>query len=130
ATGNPLLPTQGMELPLLPSLPPPAFKRPQVVPSAPPATHPAGDPKVGFPSAGWRGGTFEQVQGGGLQLAHLATTLPGNWAMLLRAYTPLLFGVAGGGAVGAAVLRPILAAGAGGSRCLAGPCRSLWPRPD
>src|SRR5262245_8632325 len=61
ATGNPLLPTQGMELPLLPSLPPPAFKRPQVVPSAPPATHPAGDPKVGFPSAGWRGGTFEQV---------------------------------------------------------------------
>src|SRR5262249_58901719 len=49
ATGNPLLPTQGMELPLLPSLSAPAFKRPQVVPSAPPATHPAGDPQVGFP---------------------------------------------------------------------------------
>src|SRR5262249_29640855 len=130
ATGNPLVPTQGMELPLLPSLPPPAFKRPRVVPSAPPATHPAGDPKVGFPSAGWRGGTFEQVQGGGLQLAHLATTLPGNWAMLLRAYTPLLFGVAVWGAVVASVMRPMLAAGAVSYSIVAFLFFSCWPRPD
>jgi hypothetical protein len=129
ATGNPLIPTQGMELPLLPSLPAPAFK-PQTRTSASPARQPGGDQKVGFPSAGWRGGTLEQVQGGGLQLAHLATTLPGNWAMLLRAYTPLVFGVAVWGAVVASVLRPMFAAGAVSYSIVAFLFFSCWPRPD
>ena len=129
ATGNPLLPTQGMELPLLPSLSAPAFK-PQARTSASPARQPGGDQKVGFPSGGWRGGTLEQVQGGGLQLAHLATTLPGNWAMLLRAYTPLVFGVAVWGAVVAGVLRPTFAAGAVSYSIVAFLFFSCWPRPD
>src|SRR5262249_2036776 len=129
ARGNPLLPTQGMELPLLPSLSAPAFK-PQARTSASPARQPGGDQKVGFPSGGWRGGTLEQVQGGGLQLAHLATTLPGNWAMLLRAYTPLVFGVAVWGAVVAGVLRPTFAAGAVSYSIVAFLFFSCWPRPD
>ena len=126
--GNPLLPTQGMELPLLPSQAPPAFKR--RAPTTPPTSQPAGDGKVGFPSAGWHGGTLEQVQGGGLQLAHLSTTLPGNWTMLLRAYTPLLFGVAVWGAVVASVMRPMLAAGAVSYGVAAFLFFSCWPRPD
>jgi hypothetical protein len=130
ATGNPLLPTQGMELPILPSLPPPAAKRRQPTPSRPRVEEQAGDAKLGFPSPGWRGGTFEQVQGGGLQLAHLSTTLPGNWAMMLRAYTPLLFAVAVWGAVVATVLRPMLAAGAISYAVVAFLFFSCWPRPD
>jgi hypothetical protein len=130
ATGNPFLPTQGMELPILPSLPPPAPKRRQPPPSAPRVQQPAGDSKVGFPSPGWRGGTLEQVQGGGLQLAHLSTTLPGNWMTMLRAYTPLLFGVAVWGAVVATVLRPMLAAGAVSYAVVAFLFFSCWPRPD
>ena len=35
ATGNPFLPTQGMELSILPSLPPPAPRRRQALPAAP-----------------------------------------------------------------------------------------------
>ena len=85
---------------------------------------------MGFPSPGWRGGTLEQVQGGGLQLAHLSTTLPGNWMTMLRAYTPLLFGVAVWGAVVATVLRPMLAAGAVSYAVVAFLFFSCWPRPD
>jgi len=130
ATGNPFIPTQGMELSILPSLPPPAPKRRQVTPSAPGVKQPATDSKVGFPSPGWRGGTLEQVQGGGLQLAHLSTTLPGNWTMTLRAYTPLLFAVAVWGAVVATVLRPMLAVGAVSYAVVAFLFFSCWPRPD
>src|SRR5262249_21565179 len=109
ATGNPLIPTQGMELPLLPALPPP-----QPVPKAPPArpAAPETGAKVGFPSPGWHGGTYDQVQGGGLRLAHLPTTLPGIWKQLLQAYSPLLLAFVLWGAVVAIVLRPVLAAGA------------------
>jgi hypothetical protein len=130
ATGNPLLPTQGMELPLLPKLPPPKWKprlRYETRPEPPPA---ATDDTVGYPSRGWRGGTFEEVQGGGLRLRNLATTLPGNWRLTLRAYTPLLFGVAVWGAVVASVLRPVLAAAAVSYGVLAFLFFSCWPRPD
>src|SRR5262245_206911 len=121
ATGNPFLPTQGMELPLLPALPPPQPR---------PAPPPPADQKVGFPSPGWRGGTIEQVQGGGLRLAHLATTLPGIWRRLLRADTPLLFGVAVWGAVIGMVMRPVLVAGAVSYALVAFLFFSCWPRPD
>jgi hypothetical protein len=130
STGNPLLPTQGMELPLLPSLPPPPPKQVPAVVLPPRTPAPATDEKVGFPSPGWRGGTLEQVQGGGLQLAHLSKTLPGNWALLLRAYTPLLVGVAVWGAVVATVMRPMLAAGAVSYAIVAFLFFSCWPRPD
>jgi hypothetical protein len=124
ATGNPLIPTQGMELPLLPKLPPP---KPG---PARPAAQADTDHKVGFPSPGWRGGTYEQVQGGGLRLAHLATTLPGNWRLTLRAYTPLLLGAAVWGAVVAMVMRPMLAAAAVPYAVIAFLFFSCWPRPD
>jgi hypothetical protein len=70
------------------------------------------------------------VQGGGLRLQHLETTLPGNWRLILRAYTPLLFGVAVWGAVVASVMRPMLAAAAVSYGVLAFLFFSCWPRPD
>src|SRR5262249_6743472 len=127
ATGNPLLPTQGMELPLLPSPPPPAWK-PRSVPRAE-ATPPA-DGTIGFPSVGWRGGTLEQVQGGGLRLAHFPTTIKGNWTLFTRAYSPLLVGAAIWGAVVAAVMRPMLVAAAVSYAVVAFLFFSCWPRPD
>ncbi len=132
ATGNPLIPTQGMELPLLPALPPPGpMAKPQPTPAPPAAAHPAeDDAKVGFPPRGWRGGTFEQVQGGGLRLKHLATTLPGNWRLMRRAYTDLLLGVAVWGAVVATVMRPTLAAAAVSYGLVAVLFFSCWPRAD
>jgi hypothetical protein len=130
ATGNPFLPTQGMELPLLPSLTP-EKKKPEA-PAAdavvPPATETT--PKVGYPPAGWRGGTHEQVQGGGLRISHMATTLPGNWRILNTAYSPVLIGVALWGAVVAAILRPVLATGAISYSVLAFLFFSCWPRAD
>ena len=129
ATGSAFIPTQGMELSILPSLPPPSAKE-RSRPSTPGAAEPEGDGKVGYPSPGWHGGTIEQVQGGGLQLVHLSTTLPGNWKMMLRAYTPLLFGVALWGAVIATVMRPMLAAGAVSYAVVAFLFFSCWPRPD
>ena len=51
--------------------------------------------KVGYPP-GWRGGTMERVQGGGLRLSNLRTTLPGNLEKIEDAYGPLLLALAGG----------------------------------
>jgi hypothetical protein len=101
--------------------------------ATPPATEqptePA-EPKVGYPSPGWRGGTLESVQGGGLRVRHLRTTLPGNWRLAQRAYTPVLFWVAVWGAVVAMVMRPMLAAAAIPYCALAFLFYSFWPRPD
>jgi hypothetical protein len=154
AVGNPFLPTQGMELPLLPELPPPpkaqrpglprkpvdappksaatdapaAAPAPQAAADAPPATEQT--PKVGYPSRGWRGGTFDQVQGGGLRLKHLETTLPGNWNILLRAYTGPILLLALFGAATALLFRPAFAIAAI-VYCIVGFLFfSCWPRPD
>src|SRR5262245_61062275 len=35
-------------------------------------------------AAGWHGGTYAQVQGGGLRLSNLKRTLPGNWHILFN----------------------------------------------
>jgi len=130
ATGNPLIPTQGMELPLLPSLPPPVPKA--TVAPPPPAAAPAPEPgaKVGFPPPGWHGGTYDQVQGGGLRLSHLSTTLPAIWKMLGAAYSPFLLGVIVWGALVAAILRPVLAASAVSYAVVAILFFGCWPRPD
>lgn len=125
ATGNPLLPTQGMELPLLPSAEPTADATD--VSPVPPATETA---KLAYPPGGWRGGTKDQVQGGGLRISHLATTLPGNWRILKNAYSPVLIGVAVWGAVVAAIMRPVLAAGAISYAVVAFLFFSCWPRAD
>lgn len=73
--GNPFSPTQGMELQNLLGavgdwLSPSAW------------------------AAGWHGGTYTQVQGGGLRLSHLPRTLPGNWNILSNAYGGLVLGAA------------------------------------
>ncbi len=129
ATGNPFLPTQGMELPLLPSQP---LRRSNAAPRVrmhqPPAVE--GDANVGYPSPGWRGGTHEQVQGGGLRISNLATTLPGNWAILNRAYTPQLLGLALWGVVVAFVFRPLLLVSGLLYGLVAFLFFSCWPRPD
>ena len=93
ATGNPLRPTQGMELQ-------------QFLPSTPPALPGA---RVGYPSPGWRGTTVSQVHGGGLKLENIPRTLPAYWFGLISAYGEWLLGLAGLGAVVALVRRPLLA---------------------
>jgi hypothetical protein len=130
ATGNPLIPTQGMELPLLPALPPPVPKATVATPPPTPAPAPEPGAKVGFPSPGWHGGTSDQVQGGGLRLSHLSTTLPGIWRMLGTAYSPFLLGLIVWGALVAAILRPVLAAGAVSYAVVAILFFGCWPRPD
>ncbi|MCW5890702.1 MAG: hypothetical protein KIT14_09130 [bacterium] len=107
-------------------------------PAAPATTGPAADappageqtPKVGYPSRGWRGGTFDQVQGGGLRISNLETTLPGNWNILLRAYTGPILLLALFGAATALILRPAFAVAAI-IYCVVGfVFFSCWPRPD
>ncbi len=130
ATGNPLVPTQGMELPLLPKLAPPKPKPLRAFQAPRAAVPDPGDARVGYPSPGWRGGTHDQVQGGGLRLTHLATSAPGNWRLIVRAYTPLLLGVALWGALVASIMRPLLAAAAVSYAVVAFLFYSCWPRPD
>jgi 4-amino-4-deoxy-L-arabinose transferase-like glycosyltransferase len=127
ATGSALMPTQGMELSFT-SEAPATTTTTQPPQAAPPATE--SEPRVGYPSAGWRGGVHMQVQGGGLKFEHLATTLPGNWAILTRAYTPFLLAVAAWGALLAIFRRPTLAAAAFAYLPLAFVFYSCWPRPD
>ena len=124
ATGNPFLPTQGMELSLLPAPPPkPA--------AAPPPTQPTEqEDRVAYPSAGWRGGTHMDVQGGGLRLSNLQTTLPGNWKLLVLAHSPALLGIAGWGVLVGFLRWPVFATGAVTYCLLAFPFYSCWPRPD
>ncbi|MGH7893866.1 MAG: hypothetical protein ACREQL_04310 [Candidatus Binatia bacterium] len=93
ATGNPFLPTQGMELQ-------------QLLTSTPPAT--SDGPRIGYPSPGWRGTTVAQVHGGGLRLENIPKTLPAYWAGLRSSYGPVLLGLAGLGTVVALVTRPLL----------------------
>jgi hypothetical protein len=133
ATGSPFLPTQGMELPLLgkPSSREPAADSQPKTPEPPAAqATPDADSKVAYPSPGWRGGTAVPVQGGGLKIANFSKTAYGNWQLVLRAYTPLLFAVAVWGAVVAVLLHPMLAAGAVSYAVIAFLFYSCWPRPD
>jgi hypothetical protein len=133
ATGSPFLPTQGMELPLLgkPAAREPAADTQPKTPEPPAAqATPDADSKVAYPSPGWRGGTGASVQGGGLQIANFSKTAYGNWQLVLRAYTPLLFALAVWGALVAVLLRPMLAAGAVSYAVIAFLFYSCWPRPD
>ncbi len=123
ATGNPLRPTQGMELDsLLPAPPPAATATP-----APPA---AGRGRVGYPSFGWTGGTHYGVQGGGFRLSNFRHTLPGNVELLRQAYGDTLLGFAVLGALLAMVLRPALFLTAVPYCLLALLVFSCWSRPD
>jgi hypothetical protein len=123
ATGNPLRPTQGMEVErFFSSVPRPT---PMVV-----ARADDGDRRVGYPSPGWHGGALSPVQGGALRLAHLSTTLPANLNTLLGAYGWLFLAVAGWGAIVAFIQRPVLFALAVPYSVLAVLFYSCWSRPD
>ena len=84
-------PTQGMELPAPPALPPP-------VPSAaPPAgrgrRHPKPGPKVGFPSPGWHGGTSTRCRAAVCGWRISPPRLPASGSSSAAAYSPFLLGV-------------------------------------
>jgi hypothetical protein len=117
ATGNPFVPTQAVELKRLFVAP-----KPVVQPDVPGV-------RVGYPP-GWRGGTMERVQGGGLRLVNLRTTLPGNLAKIQEGYGPLLLAFAGLGAVVGLYLRPVFTGALLAYLLVAVPFFSCWTRPD
>jgi hypothetical protein len=117
ATGNPLRPTQGMEVQ-------------GFLEAAPPPPPMAAEPRTGYPPGAWRGGVWGAVQGGGLRLAHLPRTLPGNVGLLRGAYGDVLLGVAVLGALLALVQRRLLFLAAVPYCVVALLFFSCWARPD
>ena len=120
ATGNPLLPTQGMEI------------GPLTSPSTPAGPDPAlpTEGRVGYPPGAWRGGTTSAVQGGGLRLEHLWSTLPGNVNLLRQSYGDLFLLLALVGSAIAIARRRLLFLATvpyGGIALL---FFSFWGRPD
>src|SRR5207302_974651 len=99
ASGNPFRPTQAMEVERF-------FQSSAPAPSAP-ALKPD-KTRIGYPPPGWHGGTIEAVQGGGLRLSNLRTTLPGNIAIMRGAYGDVMLAIAIWGAVVALVRRRAL----------------------
>ena len=88
-SGNPLWPTQGMEIE--------SFFDP-----LPTSGLAAG------PMPGWHGATMTQVQGGALRFRNLPDVLPGNLTAVAGVYGPTLLGLALWGTAVAAIVRPIL----------------------
>lgn len=129
ATGNPFWPTQGMELQMLMS---PANEIQKDAADAPPA--PAPKPgetnKTGYPSPGWHGGAHVQVQGGGLRIANLPTTLPGLLNLLNRGYSSAFMGIAVWGLALAIIQRPLLLLTALPYAASAMLLYGCWARPD
>jgi hypothetical protein len=128
ATGNPLRPTQGMELNMI--LRPAGEVKSDRTAPPPPATPASKDTKVGFPSPGWRGGTAEQVQGGGLRLANLPKTLPGLFALLNRGYSAAFLGLGVWGVVLAILQRPLVLLSAVPYTVSALLLYGCWTKPD
>jgi len=91
ARGNPFRPTQGMEIGSFAAATP-------TPPDNDAPTH-ATMARIGYPSGAWYGGVTGAVQGGGLRLANLPTTLPGNVKFFRQTYTDVLIGLALWGAV-------------------------------
>lgn len=118
--GNPFMATQSMELnKFLPS-----WNKPPAQPE------PADGTKVGYPSPGWHGGIATQVQGGGLRLSNLSTTLPGNLALIQMVYSPLILALAMWGGIVALLIRRTLFVTAVPYVVIAVLFYSCWPRPD
>ena len=120
-SGNPFRPTQAMEVERF-------FQS-----SAPAPTAPAPQPdktRIGYPPPGWHGGTIEAVQGGGLRLSNLRTTLPGNVAILRGAYGNVMLAIAIWGAVVALVRRRTLFVLAVSYVLIGLLFFSFWSRPD
>src|SRR5262249_51847311 len=103
ATGNPLRPTQGMEVERFLQFSPPTTLAPGVrVPQG------LGFPPAAWGAGPWQGGGILPVQGGALQLVNLPTTLPKVIAVLRASYGDVLIGLAIWGAVLALVRRRAL----------------------
>src|SRR5262249_3249286 len=119
ATGNPLRPTQAMEIQ-------------NFLPGAPSAAAPGQQmlARVGFPPGAWLGGTAQAVQGGGLRLANLPTTLPANVAFIRKVLGDCPLGLALWGAVVALVRYRMLFFTAVPYCIVAILFFSCWPRPD
>lgn len=114
-TGNPLRPTQGMEIEqfLSERQPAPTF----------------GGKGPAYPSL-WKGGTVTQVQGGGLRLENFRRTAPAEWSYIFAGYGWVLIGLAGLGALVALVRRPALFLFAVPYLVSAFLFYSCWSRPD
>src|SRR5438445_6528728 len=101
--------------------------------SAPAPSAPALKPdktRIGYPPPGWHGGTIEAVQGGGLRLSNLRTTLPGNIAIMRGAYGDVMLAIAIWGAVVALVRRRALFVVAVSYVLIGLFFFSFWSRPD
>lgn len=114
-TGNPLRPTQGMEID-------------KFLPSTPAVT--AGEPRVGYPPGMWKGTTVAQVSGGGLKLANFSRVAPGEWGFIFAGYGWVLLALALLGAITASVQRPALFLFVVPYAVLAFLFYSCWDRPD
>ena len=119
ARGNPFRPTQGMEIGGVAA----------ATPTPPPAEQTV-LARIGYPSGAWHGGVTGAVQGGGLRLANLPTTLPGNVKFFRETYTDVLIGLALWGAVIAFLRHRMLFLTAVPYSIVALLFFSCWPRPD
>jgi hypothetical protein len=124
ATGNPLRPTQSMELNLLLTGTPAHDQPVQLALSDAPGL------RVGYPSPGWHGGTITQVQGGGLRLRNLPRTLPQQLSLLRDAYGDVFLAVAVWGALLALWLRPLVFLASVPYIVVSLLFYSCWERPD
>jgi hypothetical protein len=119
ATGNPLRPTQSMEVENF------------FTPTAPPRSESGLDPaRVGYPPGAWRGGTLTPIQGGGLRLSNFPVTFPQNVRLLRNAYGDLLLMIAAWGALLALVQRRLLFLAVVPYGVVAFLFFSCWARPD
>jgi len=123
ATGNPLRMTQGMEVR-------DALDTTTALDPFAETAAPGFSPRLGFPPPAWRGGVREQVQGGGLRLAHMPRTIPRLADRVRRGYGPLLLVLGMWGLVCAVMVRPALAAGALAYGVPAFLFYGCWPRAD
>jgi hypothetical protein len=114
-TGNPLRPTQGMEID-------------KFLPSTPEAK--PGEPGVGYPPGMWKGTTVSLVSGGGLKLSNFPRVAPGEWGYIFAGYGWVLLGLALLGAITAAAQRPAVFLFTVPYVVVAFCFYSCWDRPD
>jgi hypothetical protein len=96
----------------------------------PPPAEEGVPPRVAYPPPSWRGGTHEQVQGGGISLGNLPVILPENLGRLAMAFGPFGLALMAWGLVVASVVRRRLVLATLPYVVLALLFFSCWPRSD